>query len=659
MSLFIRRWSGPILIAATAAVMAAYTWGTWPDPIVDFGKEVYLAWQLSLGARLYTDVAYHLGPLSPYLNAAVFRIFGPTLATLEWFNLFLVAVTTVLLYTLIRRFAGALAASASGFTFVTLFAFTHYTGIADYNYISPYDHAHTHGLLLGLFGLLLSARYKRSRQLWPLLAAGFVLGLTFLTRAELFLAAAAGMATLLLRHDPILPTPSPGTQREGRGEGLPPLSLSVLSPQSSVLLLLSFLTPLLFAFLTLGLPGLLGSWPSVLAGSVVGNRFYRDSMGTLDLAASLWRLTRWSFCWAMIVLPASVAGSLLQKSRMGSPSSPSPCTQGEGWGGGAFFIVLSATFALWGGAIAFLSGYLQDPADAFAPLPLAVVVCLFLGRNPRRTKEKKNPHPHPNPPPEYRERGEEDKASVPGASSALSVLSPQSSVLPAFYAFAIYSLVLLGKIFLNARIYHYGFVLAMPATLLVIAVGIGWTRPPVRAAVFGALAITIIAHLYLANGLMNQQVYVVGSGPNQFRADERGRMVNDILQFLQQSAHPGQTLAVMPEGAMLNFLSGLPNSTPYWSFNPPYAFFAPGQGEAAGQARILASIKAHPPDWIILIAKDHSEFSDTGGHYYFGRDFGRDIDAFVDKNYAPVAVMGQPRFTPNGFGMILLRRVGS
>ena len=63
------------------------TWRRWPDLLIDFGRELYVPWQLASGAVLYEDIAYFNGPLSAYWNALLFRWFGPSLLTLVVANL--------------------------------------------------------------------------------------------------------------------------------------------------------------------------------------------------------------------------------------------------------------------------------------------------------------------------------------------------------------------------------------------------------------------------------------------------------------------------------------------------------------------------------------------------------------------------------------------
>ena len=59
------KWWGPLCGVAVGAAMLAWTWGTWPDVLVDFGGELYVPWRLAEGDVLYRDVAYFTGPLSP------------------------------------------------------------------------------------------------------------------------------------------------------------------------------------------------------------------------------------------------------------------------------------------------------------------------------------------------------------------------------------------------------------------------------------------------------------------------------------------------------------------------------------------------------------------------------------------------------------------
>jgi hypothetical protein len=86
----------------TLAALLWWSWRQWPDPLVDFGRELYLPWQINAGQVLYRDLASLFGPLSPYVNALWFRLFGPSLMTLAWGNLVIFSATVAGIYHLVR-----------------------------------------------------------------------------------------------------------------------------------------------------------------------------------------------------------------------------------------------------------------------------------------------------------------------------------------------------------------------------------------------------------------------------------------------------------------------------------------------------------------------------------------------------------------------------
>ena len=145
---------GPILIVATVVAMAAWTWDTWPDVLVDFGQQMYLSWRIAEGQVLYRDLAYYNGPLSLYINALLFRVFGVSLRVLVVTNFALLCVLLCVLYQIGIAVGSRRSATVACIWFSTLFAFGQFVGIGNYNYICPYTHEVTHGLLLCLLAML-------------------------------------------------------------------------------------------------------------------------------------------------------------------------------------------------------------------------------------------------------------------------------------------------------------------------------------------------------------------------------------------------------------------------------------------------------------------------------------------------------------------------
>src|SRR5437868_11709522 len=70
---FVGHWG---LVIGVFVFMTAWTWFGWNDPVIDFGRELYVPLKITQGKVLYRDIAYFNGPLSPYFNALVFKVLG-------------------------------------------------------------------------------------------------------------------------------------------------------------------------------------------------------------------------------------------------------------------------------------------------------------------------------------------------------------------------------------------------------------------------------------------------------------------------------------------------------------------------------------------------------------------------------------------------------
>jgi hypothetical protein len=167
----------------------AVSWRRWPDPLIDFGRELYLAWRISQGAVLYRDVDNLFGPLSQYINATIFVLFGPGIMHLVWANLLVFAAILVTLYYLLRQAWGPLAAFVACAIFVSVFGFSHFVYYSGYTYAAPYSHESTHGLLVLLLLLAVLGRWLEERlRLWEF-SAGILFGLSAVLKVEIMFAA--------------------------------------------------------------------------------------------------------------------------------------------------------------------------------------------------------------------------------------------------------------------------------------------------------------------------------------------------------------------------------------------------------------------------------------------------------------------------------------
>lgn len=598
-----RRWAGPAAVAATFAALLAWTWQRWTDVLVDFGVQLYVPWQIAEGKVLYRDIAHYTGPLSVYYNAMAFRVFGVNLRVLELANLPILIGIVMAIYHLALRLGGRFCAVVCGVSFLILFGFAHISVAGNYNFVTPYEYEYTHATLLCLCGVIFLHRVILRRKVGDAAIAGFLTGMIFLTRAEFF-AATMGAAIVGFAMIAIDPRRS-------------------LVALMAVFVVAAALPPIVsIGLLRAAMPwnmaihGTLGMWPALFRGNVSGQLFYRHSMGLDDPWKNLRLLLAWSAAWC-IPIAGFAAWAKLPRSKRATP----------------IFIIaflLGASLLGWNWRDI-------DWISMFRPLPLLVAAVIAVSLI-QYCRKRGRSMVDPCPPPDYMGRG---KLGIPSLAMMLGVLS----------------LILLGKVFLYARIIHYGCWLAMPATMLLIIALFGWIpagigRSRGSPAVFlagigGVWSVVLMVHLAFSATAMNKLDVSVGSGADEFWADSmRGNVVNGAILAAEQIP-PDKTVACFPEGIMINYLARRRTSTAYVNFNPPDLLLF-------GEDRMLGALANSPPDFVLLVHKDTSEF----GGRFFGRDYGRKLFAWIESHYQeeviPELNLGSEPLRDGRFGIRLM-----
>jgi len=584
-------------IGVAFLLLAAWSWGRWADPQIDFGNELYLAWQLAEGKVLYGDVAHRNGPLSHYWNALLFRTFGVSIWTLVWANLALLAAICALAHAVLRRAVDARSATVCVLVLLGIFGFSQYGDVANYNYVTPYHHFQTHGIALGLGLLYALLRALEGGSRIAAAAAGACLGAVMLTKIELSLpaavAAGVGLVLVLRAH--------PGS------------ALRIAAAFCAGALAL----PLLFlAALTTALPfelawrGVLGNLTQ-LGPNLLGDAFYLSGAGLDAPGSNALRILFASITLAGLVFALVSVDRELE--RRAAPAWLRPV----------------ATIGVFALAVT-----VPAPSTWFAAAASLPVVAFATGAGATAVL--------------FRER-----RSGPAA------LRPAALLL-----WSVWSLGLLGKLLLLPRFQHYGFALAMPAGLLLVAILVGIVPELARRAggngVFARSAATALCAAAVLGCLrVSAERYAekdrwVGPPGDEIRVESaerapRGVRMGALQSRLAELLPPDATLMVYPEGAMLN----------YWlrRDNPSrYMLYLPTELDAAGRSAVLADLRAAAPDFIVLLQRGHGEF----GVGPFGRDprNGRALVAWIRSNYEPVERLGPEPFTGRGFGAEVWRHSG-
>ncbi|MEQ1857323.1 MAG: glycosyltransferase family 39 protein [Longimicrobiales bacterium] len=552
--------------------MIAWTWRAWPDPLIDFGRELYVAWRLSEGDALYTDIAWFNGPLSPHWNGLLFQLFGPGLSVLVWGNVLVLAAAVGMVYALVARLTDGLTATVAGLLFLLVFACGQYVGIGNYNWITPYSHEVTHGSMLALASVVALERWARTGAVGALAVGGAAVGLSFLTKPEPFAAALAASAVLL---GPTL------WRRDVRALGI---------------FLSTALVPVAASAVLVGPAGTWGAWPSVLDGDVAALPFYREGMGLDVPGIRAAEVAAWSAIW-LLALTAALGLAWLARGTRSRVLAPVA--------GAASLLVMAQL------------GDRYDWTEVVRPLALVSLVALVVLAV-------------------VRWRGARTHANL--LALALS-------------AFAFTNIL---KMLLDVRVAHYGFALALPAALLAVTALVGWlprwldgrgARGDVfRACVLALLAVFAARHLEATNVWLGRKTEWVAEGRDAFRSDARGTLVNAAVAHVRASG--AASLAVVPEGVIINYLARTPAPTPFVTFMPPEEIMF---GSEVWTERFRAS----PPELVLIVPRDLSEY----GQPPFGSGFARSLAAWIRSEFVTAGTLHPPG-APYGAEILVRRPAG-
>ena len=181
----------------------------------------------------------------------------------------------------------------------------------------------------------------------------------------------------------------------------------------------------------------------------------------------------------------------------------------------------------------------------------------------------------------------------------------------------------------------------------------GFMGPLESAATLGGLAVVMGMHLNEAHAWYHGQPehwkpyeeHSVGRAGDEMRVRWRGKEMAAALADLRQRLGPEDTLLVLPEGVMLNYLLRRRTPARHVNFMPPELLLW-------GEDTILSELRQSPPDVVAIVHKDTSEY----GAARFGRDYGERIWAWIENTYERKAVFGANPLASSRFGIAIMER---
>lgn len=580
--------------------LSVWSWRKWPDILIDFGRELYIPWQISTGKVLYQDISHLFGPLSQYINACFFYILGPSYSIIIYVNMLVLALCTFLIYIMLREITSVLTALICCGLILSVFSFSQYVGIGNYNFISPYSHEATHGTFLSVLMIHQLWCFSKKNRHRHLIAAGMSFGLICLTKIEIIFSALmiAGFFFFLI-----------WCIQKNATETI----------KSTGIFLISSLIPIsLFEAYFLSVMPFEKSFTAVFNAfttfyqnrEIAKNEFYITVMGLDHPLENIGYMVFSSLIVITAIIATLFLCHMLKKYKNNLLHA-------------VFFILILAVMIS-------LSLYV-DLSDIGRPLPLlnfAAFLFLFYLFT-KSVQEERN--------------------------KAMNFIP--------IILWSVFAQCLLFKMILQCKIFHYGFYMTLPAAVTIVCVLI-WYLPKwfdtkySGGGIFRIVTVIVVIifslkFIHVSDTYYNAKTFSVGKGNDRIityepQYDSRSLVFFQALTWINANVGQDETMIVLPEGVMINYLSRHRNPTPYINFIPT-------EIRIHGEDNILDAIKKNSPDYFVIVSRDTKEY----GYDYFGRDvrYGQKIMNWINQRYHRVVLFGdEPLVRDDGFGIKIMKR---
>lgn len=102
-------------------------------------------------------------------------------------------------------------------------------------------------------------------------------------------------------------------------------------------------------------------------------------------------------------------------------------------------------------------------------------------------------------------------------------------------------------------------------------------------------------------------------------------IINESLKYIKENVKPNEVVLVIPDGVMINFLSGRQTNSKYFQLIPNHI-------DVFGERNIVKDLSLNPPDYVFI----HNRQTPEAGRTTFCKGYGFEICDFVMKNYDEV-----------------------
>ncbi len=121
--------------------------------------------------------------------------------------------------------------------------------------------------------------------------------------------------------------------------------------------------------------------------------------------------------------------------------------------------------------------------------------------------------------------------------------------------------------------------------------------------------------------------------------------LNETINYIKTNLKGDESIWVIPEGVIINFLTNHPSKSIYDTINPPYM-------QGFGEHRIINDIKSDPPDYIIINTRNTEEY----GYKYLCSDYGFEVCKYIKSSYNLVKIFDSYLNEKDFYNMFIYKR---
>ena len=579
--------------------MLYISWFKWANVQIDFGRELYTAWRLTEGDLPVRDVFRSFGPLSDYWNALMFSLFGVSLKTLLFVNLVIYAIIVGLMLFLLKKAFGFFPAVIASILGVLIFGFSDYTGWGNYNYLTPYSHGATHGMLLLLL-LMTWVVCRPPNGKYNGIPEGVIFGLMCLTKIEFVFSGLIILFLSFLRN----------TATNGLAVGLFFLAKTAVT---TLLLLLG--TWGIFCIYLTPKEAMEAAWACFLIfqSSTISTPFQLETLGVDNIKGNIIRH----------FMAAGAAACLF---------------------GGLALVLrpLKKYYFLAGSVIIVLAVFISNRME-WAQLGFVLIEILLVAGIYTM----------------YENQTKSLGAQAGHGRNLRPILAIDSPIAWARLVLVVGALAMLARMPLNTRIYHYGFYQAMLAGVVCFAFLFG-IAPRLAGKCYASRLVFFLALIGVAtmgswqlikinNFRYGWKTISLDGSLDSLVVDDysiypAGMLMGVAAKYLKPIVNKNDRLMVVPEGVMLNYWLRLKGATSMVSYSPE--IYVPQRDV------IWSELLKNPPKYVIGVTRmSIREYNIP--HYGYNAGSGKDLVDWIGKNYVVMQQYGGEPFKANSYGLII------